>query len=162
TFRLDVAATDDFYAFINGTLVVDLGGTHQRIPAHVELSGTNGSASIIEGGRVDPTTGATPACPAADPYTGLTTNFATNTDGNGHANCVTADCDCRMRTANLGLQLGRTYELAMFAADRHCPEYNLDIGLSAPGGNTSICLPRCGDAMRTGNEQCDCGDGVSL
>jgi fibro-slime domain-containing protein len=160
-FKLDVAATDDFYAFINGKLVVDLGGTHQRIPAHVEVSGAAGGATIVEGGRVDPTTGWAPACPSADPYTGLTTNVATNPDAAGHLNCVTADCDCRARTADLGLQMGKTYELAMFAANRHCPEYDLDIGLSAPGGNTSACLPRCGDGLRSGNEQCDCGDGTS-
>jgi fibro-slime domain-containing protein len=162
TFRLDVAATDDFYAFINGVLVVDLGGTHQRIPAHVELSGVTGTAAITEGGRVDPTTGGTPACPSYDPYTGLFSNGATNSDGVGHMNCTTPDCDCRSRAVNLGLQLNRTYELAMFAADRHCPEYNLDIGLSGLGGNISACLPRCGDALIAGGEQCDCGDGVSL
>jgi fibro-slime domain-containing protein len=158
---LQVAASNDLFVYINGVLVLDLGGTHQRIPGRVSLSATDGSATVIEGGNLDPTTGAIAGCPGADPYTTLTTNDMTNTDGYGHGNCTMATCDCRTRTVNLGLQIGRTYELAIFAANRHPDEFGtgLQIAMDAPATNRSGCTARCGDGVTSGGEECDCGDG---
>ena len=158
---IDVAATDDLFVYINGKLVADLGGTHQHIPAHVAVEFATATATIVEGGRLATVTGLTPACPGNDPYTTLTTNAQTNTDGNGHSNCTIADCDCRTRTVDLGLQPGRSYELAIFAANRHSPQYDLNILAGLPNDNMSACAPRCGDGVRTGGEQCDCGDSAA-
>ena len=50
-------------------------------------------------------------------------HLVTGTDGNGHSNCTNATCDCRTRTVPLGLQTGRTYEIAVFGAD-HAMQMN--------------------------------------
>jgi hypothetical protein len=96
-------------------------------------------------------------CPAADPYTMLMTNVMTNNDGNGHMNCTIANCDCRNRTVPLGLQMGRTYEIAVFHADRHPTESNYQLTLSGFATNRTTCTDLCGNGVVKGAEECDCG-----
>jgi hypothetical protein len=100
-------------------------------------------------------------CPSSDPYTGLTFNNTANADGNGHMNCTTTTCDCRTRTVNLGLETGRTYEIAIFGAHRHPVESGLQLTMIGLESSRSSCAPRCGDGKVTGSERCDCGDASS-
>lgn len=60
---------------------------------------------------------------------------------------------------NLGLEVGKTYEIVVFHADRHPRESNYQLTLSGFATTRSVCQPRCGDGIVTATEECDLGDG---
>jgi fibro-slime domain-containing protein len=145
-FELQFYGDDDLFIFVNGHLAIDLGGVHQRLPGRVQVA-ADGMATIIEGGEINPTTGVINDCTVANPYT-LQINNAT---------CPGGTCDCRTRTVNLGLAMGKTYEIAVFHADRHPTESNYQLTLSGFSTNKSNCGAACGDGVVSGAEECDDG-----
>ena len=143
---------DDLFIFINGVLVLDLGGVHQQLPGKVSVNGSPGDASVTEGGCLD----------AAGNITGVTAGSAACSPTNTTPLPPTAATpdDFRVRTVPLGLVTGKVYEIAIFGADRHPPESNYQLTLSGFATTRSACQPRCGDGAVTGGEECDCGDGT--
>lgn len=59
---------------------------------------------------------------------------------------------------NLGLEAGKTYEIAFFHADRHPRESNYKLTLSSFETTQSVCQPACGDGVRAAGEECDDGE----
>jgi len=147
---LNFYGDDDLFIFINGTLVLDLGGVHQQLPGKVTVSGSPGDAKVLEGGCVDATYN----------QVGASAGSTVCSPGNVKpALAAASGDDFRDRTVKLGLETGKVYEIAIFGADRHPPESNYQLTLQGFSTKKSECGPRCGDGVISGGEECDDGDG---
>ena len=79
------------------------------------------------------------------------------TDGTGSV-CIRSAPGCtKPTTVDLGLEIGKVYEIVVFQAERHTSESNYTLTLSAFTSTQSVCKPVCGDGIVTANEACDLG-----
>ena len=148
--NLSFYGDDDLFIFINGVLVLDIGGVHQQLPGKVTVTGSPGDATFTAGGCLD----------SAGNQTGATAgSVACQVTNNGKKSPAAATPDdFKTGQVKLGLTTGKIYEIAIFGADRHPPESNYQLTLNGFTTKKSACTPRCGDGIATNGEQCDCGD----
>ena len=74
------------------------------------------------------------------------------TDSNSSRQAIVDAC-----IADLGLQVGRVYEAAIFHAERHVTQSNFTLTLDGFVTERSECDYTCGDGIRTRYEFCDDG-----
>jgi len=128
---------DDVFVFINKTLAVDLGGTHQRAQGDITLDASNGTGYSCDYVTPGPAAG-------ANNVNGLLAACSSPTQTGGHV-------------VNLGLVKGSIYEIAVFQAERHTTASNYQLTLSNFSGQKSQCKGACGDGVVTPPEKCDLG-----
>jgi fibro-slime domain-containing protein len=78
------------------------------------------------------------------------------TDGNSGRQAIVDAC-----IADLNLQEGRVYEVAIFHAERHTTQSNFTLTLDGFVTERSECSDRCGDGIRTRFELCDDGEAMN-
>ena len=124
---------DDVWVYLNGHLVLDLGGPHERLIGQVSLTNDTTAAYQIQ------RTKANTAAPGSSTYVYTTVTAAT---GN---------------VTGMGLTKGKTYEIAVFHADQHPRESNYKLTLTGFNTTRTDCAPFCGDGVTTAGEECDDG-----
>lgn len=121
---------DDVWVFVNGRLVLDLGGIHVPLAGQFTLT-ANGNVTLKTWEPPDPGEGET----ADTPIRNSTTTAAA-----------------------LGLESGGVYEIKVFHAERKPEGSSYQLTLSGFNTARSECASICGDGILAAGEQCDEGE----
>jgi fibro-slime domain-containing protein len=95
-------------------------------------------------------------------HTPVDGSIVIGTNGNGNTTVTAFDSQGVATTpikstANLGLQDGKVYEIAVFQAERQSTSSSYKLTLSGFNAAPSSCTPACGDGEVVADEECDCG-----
>jgi fibro-slime domain-containing protein len=99
-------------------------------------------------------------------HTPVDGSIVIGTSGNGNTTVTAFDAQGvattpTKSTANLGLQDGKVYEIAVFQAERQSTSSSYKLTLSGFNAAPSTCTPKCGDGETVADEECDCGTDAS-
>jgi len=96
-------------------------------------------------------------------HTPIDGNILIGADGNGKTTITQTYPNpppaAIQQSANLGLENGKVYEIAVFQAERQTNGSSYKLTLSGFNAAPTECLPTCGDGVTVGDEECDCGNG---
>jgi len=132
--RFDFSGDDDQWVFVNGQLVIDLGGLHGSKSAHFVLDAGGNGQAVVDSDLLN--TAGTPRKPGSLPDVGTARG---------------------PQTLDLGLVVGGIYEVAMFQAERNECGSNFKVTLKDFNRPKSQCVSTCGDGDVASNELCDDG-----
>ena len=170
---LSFTGDDDFWAFINGHLAIDLGGVHGSTTGSVTLNAaTATSLGLVDGGTYSIDVFQAERHTCASDYT-LSLNSFTHTvsqcsticgDGLVRGNEV---CDDGLNNGAYGGCMPGCLARGPYCGDGvvHSPEEQCDDGNNTTtyGGTSQVCgpgckfAPYCGDGVVSNGEQCDDG-----